>query len=108
VAPMITGMTKYFIFHISWIYILKFLYFNFFLDSFCITFLSDGIATSVSKQILCFLFLIIMSGLFARTSLSVCTPWFHSTVISSSWHTDSGMWVYQFSVASVPNDLHIE
>jgi hypothetical protein len=57
------------------------LYFNFFSDSFCITFLSDGIATSINKQILSFMFLIIMSGLFARTSLSVCTPWFHSSYI---------------------------
>jgi hypothetical protein len=63
------------------------LYFNFFSDSFCITLLSDGTATSISKQILSFLFLIIMTGLFSRTSLSLCTPWFHSTVISSCWHT---------------------
>jgi hypothetical protein len=74
VAPMITCMTKHFMFHIRRISILKLLYFNFFSDSFCITFLSDGIATSISKQILSFLFLIIMSGLFARTSLSVSTP----------------------------------
>jgi hypothetical protein len=107
-APMITGMTKHFMFHIHWISLLKFLYFNLFSDSFCITFLSDGIATSLSKQTLYFLFLIIMLGLFARTSLSVFTPWFHSTVISSSWHTGLGMWEYQFSVVSVPNVLHIE
>jgi hypothetical protein len=48
-----------------------------------------------------------MSGLFARTSLSVCTPWFHSTVISSWWHTNLGMWEYQFSVVSMPNVSHI-
>jgi hypothetical protein len=47
------------------------------------------------------LFLIIMSGLFARTSLSVCIPWFHSTVISSCWRTGWGMWEYQFSVVWV-------
>jgi hypothetical protein len=29
-APMITGMTKYFMFHILWISTLRFLYFNFF------------------------------------------------------------------------------
>jgi hypothetical protein len=80
VTPMITGMTKHFMFYIRWISVLKFLYFNFFSDSFCITFLSDGIDTSISKQTLSFLFLIIMSGLFARTSLSVCILWFHSTV----------------------------
>jgi hypothetical protein len=48
------------------------------------------------------LFLIIMSGLFARTSLSVFTPWFHSTLISSCWHPDFGMWEYQFHVVSMP------
>jgi hypothetical protein len=53
---MITGMTKHFMFHIRWIYILKFLYFNFFSDSFCIIFLSDYIATSISKKILSIMF----------------------------------------------------
>jgi hypothetical protein len=48
---MITGMTKHFMFHIRWISIVKLLYFNFFLDSFCITFLSDGISTYISKKI---------------------------------------------------------
>jgi hypothetical protein len=52
VAPMISGMTKHFMFHIRWISIFKFLYFKFFSDSFCITFQYDGIDTSISKQIL--------------------------------------------------------
>jgi hypothetical protein len=60
VAPMITGMTIHFMFHIRWISILKFLYFNFFSDSFCTTFLSYGIATSISKKMLSFMFLIVM------------------------------------------------
>jgi hypothetical protein len=51
-APIIASMTKHFMFYIRWIPIFKFFYFNFFSDSFCITFLSDGIATSISKQIL--------------------------------------------------------
>jgi hypothetical protein len=84
------------------------LYFNLFSDAFCISFLSDGIATSNTKQISSFFFLIIMSSLFARTSLSVCTPWFHSTVIASCWHTGLGTWECQFSVFSMPNILHIE
>jgi hypothetical protein len=50
--------------------------------------------------------LTIMSCLFVRTSLSVCIPWFHRTVISSCWHSDLGMWEYQFSVVSMPNVLH--
>jgi hypothetical protein len=33
------------------------------------------------------LFLIIISGLFAATSLCVCTPWFHNTVPASCSHT---------------------
>jgi hypothetical protein len=48
------------------------------------------------------MFLIIMSGLFARTSLSVYTPWFHSTVFLC-WHTGLGMWKYQCSLVSMPN-----
>jgi hypothetical protein len=61
-APMITGMTKHFMFHIHRISIIKFLYFNFFSNS-CIAFLSDGIATSISKhylscfQLLCWAYL---------------------------------------------------
>jgi len=39
--------------------------------SFCIMFLSDGIATSISKRFQSLL-LIFMSGLFARISVSVC------------------------------------
>jgi hypothetical protein len=72
VASVISGRTKHFIFQIHWISIIRCLYFNLF-SAFCITFLSDGIPTSISKQILS-LFLTIMWGLFARTSLSVCTP----------------------------------
>jgi hypothetical protein len=68
---MITSMIKHFMFHILWISILRFLYFYLFSASFCITFLSNGTATPINQQVLSFLFLIIMSGLFAKTSLSV-------------------------------------
>ena len=37
------------------------------------------------------MFLIIISGLFAVTSLSVCTAWFHNTVTSASSHTGLGI-----------------
>jgi len=47
VVLVVTGMTKHFIFHIR--YISRRLYFSFFSVSFWITFLSDGIATSVNK-----------------------------------------------------------
>ena len=81
VAPIITGTIVHFRFHIRCISIYKLLYFNFFSASFCTTFLSVGIATSVSVHVFSFLFLIIISGLFAVTSLSVCTAWFHNTII---------------------------
>ena len=77
VAPIITGTIVHFRFHIRCISVHKLIYFNFFSASFCTTFLSAGIATSISVQIFSFLFLIIISGLFAVTSLSVCTAWFH-------------------------------
>ena len=73
VAPIITGTIVHFRFHIRCISIHKLLYFNFFSASFCTKFLSAGIATSISVHVFSFLFLIIISGLFAVTSLPVCT-----------------------------------
>ena len=69
VAPIITGTIVHFRFHIRCIPIHKLLYFNFFSASFCTTFLSASIATSISVHVFSFLFLIIISGLFAVTSL---------------------------------------
>ena len=94
VAPIITGTNVHFRFHIRCMSIHKLLYFNFFPASFCATFLSAGIATSISVHVFSLLFLIIISGLFAVTSLSVCTAWFHITVTSPSSHTGLGMYVY--------------
>jgi hypothetical protein len=64
VAPIITGIIVHFRLHIRCISILKLLYFNYFSASFCTTFLSAGIATSISVHVFSFLFLIIISGLF--------------------------------------------
>ena len=73
VVPIITGTIVHFRFHIRCISIHKLLYFNFFSASFCTTFLSAGIAKSISVHVFSFSFLIIISGLFAVTSLSLCT-----------------------------------
>ena len=89
-APIITGIIVNFRFHIRCISIHKLLYFNFLSASFC-TFLFAGIATSIQVQVFSFLFLIIISGLFAVTSLSVCTAWFHNTVTSPASYTGLGM-----------------
>jgi len=73
VAPIITGKIVHFRFLIYCNSIHKFLYFSFFSAFFCTIFLSAGIATSISVHVFSFLFLIIISGLFAVPSLSVCT-----------------------------------
>jgi len=73
VAQIITGIILHFTIHIHCNSIHKLLHFIFFSGSFCTIFLSAGIATSISMHISSFLFLIIISGLFAVTSLSVCT-----------------------------------
>ena len=91
VAPIITGTIVHFRFHIRCISIHKPLYFNFFSASFCTTFLSAGIAISIKVHVFSFLFIIITSGLFAVTSLSMCTAWFHNTVTSHSPYTGFDM-----------------
>jgi hypothetical protein len=64
---------------------------------------------SVCKFFL-FSFLLIIFGLFTKTSLSVCTPRFHSTVISSCSHTGLGTYEYEYQLSdtSIPNSLNIE
>ena len=83
VATIITGIITQFRFCIHLISIHKILYFSIFSTSLCTTFLSAGIATSISIHVFSFVFLIIISGLFAVTSLPVCTAWFHNAVTSS-------------------------
>ena len=51
VVPIITGTIVHFRFHIRCISIHKLLYFNSFSASFCTTFLSAGIATSISVHV---------------------------------------------------------
>jgi len=75
VAPIITATIVHFMFHIRCISIHKLL-FNFFFASFCTTFLSAGIATSISVHVFSFLFLIIIAGLFVVNSSSVCTVYY--------------------------------
>ena len=76
-APIITGIIVHFRFHIRCIPIHKLLYFNFFSSSFRTAFLSAGIATSISVHVFSFLSLIIISGLFAVTPMSVCTVYYY-------------------------------
>ena len=106
VAPIIISIIIHFMFHICCISIHKLLYFSLFSASFC-TFLCAGTATSIRINDYAFLFLIIISGLLAVTYLTVYTPWFHNTVLSSCSHTGLGVCAYHLSVISMPRALHI-
>jgi len=86
VALVITGTIVHFRFHIRCISVHKLLYFNFFSASFCTTFLSAGISTFISVHIFSFLFLIVISGLSAVTSLSVCTVWLLLLLLLLLWN----------------------
>ena len=101
VAPITTGTIVHFRFQFRCISLHKLLYFNFFSASFCTTFLSAGIATSINVHVFSLLFLIIISGIIAVNSLSVCTAWFQNTVTSPYSHSGLGMCVYHLSVVII-------
>ena len=72
VAPIITGITFVFTFHMRCISIVRSLYFRIFSASFLITFLSPEIATAINIHVPFSLSRIIMSGmLFGNSSVSL-------------------------------------
>ena len=71
VARIITGIIAHFRFVVS-LYINSCI-FNFFSASFCTTVLSAGIATSITVHVFSFLFLIIISSLFALIIIIIIT-----------------------------------
>ena len=73
VAPVITGITSVFTFHMRCISIVRSLYFKILSASFLITFLSPEIATSINIHVPFSLSRIIMSGLLLGIVLSVST-----------------------------------
>jgi hypothetical protein len=73
-APIIASIIIHLMFYIRCIPIHKLLYFSVFYASFCVTFLSAGIATSISMHVFSLLFSIIIFGLFSLTSLYVGYP----------------------------------
>ena len=62
VAPIITGITLVFTFHMRCISIVRSLYFKIFLASFLITFLSPEIATSINVIIIIIIIIIIIAA----------------------------------------------
>ena len=110
VAPIITGITFDFTFHMRCISIVRPLYFKIFSASFLIIFLSPGIATSINIHVPFSLSRIIMSGLLLAIVLSVCTCWFHNVVTfpSSLVSTYFGTCSYHCFLSScTPVSLHM-
>ena len=114
---IITGITIHFFGPHSYIFIHKLLDLIYFLLPFA-WHLSAGVATSISMQGFSACFLIIKSGLFFVTSLSVLNSWFHNAVTSSCSSAGSALCVcvfvclcvcvFHFPVISMPSALHIE
>ena len=104
VAPIITGITFVFTFHMRYTSILRSLYFRNFSVSLLITFLSPEIATFINIHVPFSLSRIIMSGLLLGIVLSVCTCWFHNVVTLPPWlvSTDFGTRSYQCFCPIVP------
>ena len=71
-APIITGITFVFTFHVRCVSVVRPLYFRIISDTFLITFLSPEIAESINIHVPFSLSRIIMSGLLLGIVLSVC------------------------------------
>ena len=98
VAPIITGITFVFTFHMRCIFIVRSLYFRIFSASFLITFLSPEIATSINIHFPFSLSRIIMSGLLLGIVLSVCTCLFYIIIICRIMREINRVADRQFSV----------
>jgi hypothetical protein len=98
VAPIITGITLVFTFHIRCIYIVKSLYFKIFSVYFRITFLFPGIPTFMNIYVPFLLSRIKIYGLLLGMVLSVCTCWFLSmiTLPPRFVSTDFGIYYYYY------------
>ena len=83
VAPIITGITFVFTFHMGCIPIVRSLYFRIFSAYFLITFVSPEIATSINIYVHFSLSRIITSGLLLVIVMTVCICWFHNMVTLS-------------------------
>ena len=109
VAPIITGITFVFTFHMRCISTLMSLYFRIFSASFFITLPSPETATSINTNVPFSLSLVIMSGLLLGMVLSVCTCWVQNMVTLTSWHvcTEFGTCSYRCYLSSfTPVALH--
>ena len=74
-VAIITGIATHFMLHIRCTCIHKLLYCGFFSASFCTTFLSAGIATSISMHVFSLLCLIVISGIINITTIDTATDY---------------------------------
>ena len=108
VAPIITGITFGFTFHMRCISIVRYLYFKIFSCYFLITFLSPEIATSINIQVP-FSLSLPRSGWLLGIVLLVCACWVHNMVTLPPWlvSTDFGTCSYQCFLSNcTPVSLH--
>ena len=101
-APMITGTVCVLSCHSLVTSISRSLYFESFSNCFMDVFLSDGMATSISRHSFFFLFFIIMSGRLALMVRSVCMGKSHSMVVFSVSVTSSEWCSYHCVACCAP------
>jgi len=103
VAPIITGITFVFTFHMRCISVVRSIYFTIFSASLLITFWSPEIATSIDINVP-FSLSRIMSSLLLGIVLSVYTCWFQNMITLPPWlvSTDFGTCSYQCFVQLYP------
>ena len=88
VDPIITGTIVHFRFHIRCTSLNKLLYFNFFSTSFCTTFLSAGIATSISVHV--FFLLLYLVYLIKLLCLCVLLDYYYYCNYCFRYHSYGG------------------
>jgi hypothetical protein len=93
-APIITGITLVFTFHLSCISIVRALYFRIFSAAVLTTFLSPTIVACVNVRFHFSLSGIIMSGLLLQMFLSVFTCWFRNVATLFSWFVSADFDAY--------------
>jgi len=84
VAPVVTGVTSVFTFHVCYFYGKAFKFLNLFW-LFLILFLSPEIAASINIHVPSSLSWIMMSSLLLGMVLLICTCWFHDIATLPSW-----------------------
>ena len=106
-APITIGIIVTFMFHSFFNSLARSRYLSLFSHSFSFILWSAETAKSTILQILCFLLIIIRSGLRAEIRWSVCISKSHRSLCVSFSRTGSGLCIYHLLALSNLNFLHI-